>query len=163
MWICPIWVHVPQAPWHPTKGLSYFFFFIFLFPPHASRFLQDFTLFTFCYNLHSGLSLHSQSSSSVIDPSVPSLGPSDLPTPPLSPQKRRRHLRESDDAEGDMSLERYLQRVEVHRSTSIPSRFLSPVKLDVLPSLKKVLRPLYSEVSSILNQYNLPGMMMYRC
>ncbi|KAJ5185541.1 hypothetical protein N7472_010381 [Penicillium cf. griseofulvum] len=98
-----------------------------------------------------------------MDPSVPSLRPSDLPTPPLSPRKRRRHLRKSDDAEGDMSLERYLQRVEVYRSTSIPSRFPSPVKLEVLPSLEKVLRPLYPEVSSILNQHNLPGMMMYRC
>lgn len=45
--------------------------------------------------------------------------PSDLPTPPLSPRKRRRHLRESDDAEGDMSLEQYLQLVKVYRSTSM--------------------------------------------
>ncbi|KUM57935.1 hypothetical protein ACN42_g9226, partial [Penicillium freii] len=68
-----------------------------------------------------------------MDPSVPSLGPSVLATPPLSPRKRRHHFRESDDAEGDMSLEQYLQRVIVYRSTSIPSRFPSPVKLEVLP------------------------------
>ncbi|KAJ5970598.1 uncharacterized protein N7479_000516 [Penicillium vulpinum] len=96
-----------------------------------------------------------------MDPSVPSLGPSDLPTPPLSPRKRRRLHRESDDAEGDMSLEQYLQRVEVYRSTSIPSRFPSPVKLEFLPSFEKVLRPLHPEVSLILNQHNLSGMMIY--
>ncbi|KAJ5343643.1 uncharacterized protein N7506_003467 [Penicillium brevicompactum] len=83
--------------------------------------------------------------------------------PPMSPIERRRHLRDSEGAEGEMSLEHYLQCVEVYRSTSITNRFPSPVKLEHLPFLESVLRPLYPEVSSILHLHHLPGMKMYRC
>ena len=41
-----------------------------------------------------------------------------LPTPPSSPRKRRRILRESEDASGELAIEDYLYRTDRYRSTT---------------------------------------------
>ncbi|KAJ9218307.1 hypothetical protein DTO166G4_173 [Paecilomyces variotii] len=50
-----------------------------------------------------------------------------LPTPPDSPRKRRRELRESDDASGHISIEHYLYRSDPYRSTSVSNPLPYPL------------------------------------
>lgn len=50
-----------------------------------------------------------------------------LPTPPLSPRKRRRILRESEDSSGGMTIEQYLYRTDPYRSTTAAIAFPLPV------------------------------------
>lgn len=57
----------------------------------------------------------------------PGFGFEQLPTPPESPRKRRNLLRESEDTEGECSIEEYLCRSDAYRSTTIINPWPYPV------------------------------------
>ncbi|KAL1964467.1 hypothetical protein VTN77DRAFT_6893 [Rasamsonia byssochlamydoides] len=87
---------------------------------------------------------------------VPRLPPeaSTLPTPPDSPRKRRRELRESDDASGEMSIEQYLYRSDPYRSTSVPNPLPYPLVANCASeSVKTRIQAYYSDILSILRDH----------
>ena len=85
--------------------------------------------------------------------------PEPLMTPPPSPGKRRRYLRESADTDGEMSLEDYLYRSDPFRS----STFRHPWPLPLMMREPEVelrfdgprFRSLFPQVLSILDRYSI--------
>lgn len=81
-----------------------------------------------------------------------------LPTPPDSPRKRRRHLRESEETNGEMSLEQYLYRSDPYRSTSIAHPL--PYPLTIKPaadSIRSNVSQYHTSILEILNTYGFSG------
>ncbi|CAG8890772.1 unnamed protein product [Penicillium egyptiacum] len=94
---------------------------------------------------------------------APVLWPSGHPTPPLSPRKRRRYLRESEESQGEMSLEQYMYSSEIYRSVSITSPLPLPVKMETVPALEQKISPLYPEIQAIMRRHNLDVTTTFQC
>ncbi|PGH16800.1 hypothetical protein AJ79_01444 [Helicocarpus griseus UAMH5409] len=86
----------------------------------------------------------------------PLLAGHELPTPLDSPRKRRRAMRESDETEGDMTIENYIYRSDPYRSTTLPNTSPWPLDLEDAPHLQERLRPLEDEVRKILDKHGFP-------
>ncbi|KAJ0414513.1 hypothetical protein BJY00DRAFT_318776 [Aspergillus carlsbadensis] len=56
------------------------------------------------------------------------------PTPPSSPRKRRKHLRESEETAGTMTIEEYLHRADPYRTTTMKSPWPYPVAAAPAPA-----------------------------
>ncbi|KAL3468104.1 hypothetical protein BJX64DRAFT_282988 [Aspergillus heterothallicus] len=72
-----------------------------------------------------------------------------LPTPPNSPRKRRMILRESEDTEGNLSIEEYLVRCDPYRTTT--ANFAWPYPLRTVPADASVIRQLNAHKDEILH------------
>ncbi|KAJ6010377.1 hypothetical protein N7451_001789 [Penicillium sp. IBT 35674x] len=83
--------------------------------------------------------------------------PSQLMTPPPSPRKRRRVLRDSEETSSSISLERYILASDPYRSTSLSDPPPYPLSITFSPELTNVLRPFYSEVREILRNHGFPS------
>lgn len=94
---------------------------------------------------------------------APAFRPSGYPTPPLSPRTRRRHLRESEESEGEMSLEQYMHSFEHYRSVSVTTPLPLPTKRQDLPSLDEKIRPLHPRIQAIMRDHNLNVNSIFRC
>lgn len=94
---------------------------------------------------------------------TPVLWPSGRPTPPLSPRKRRRFLRDSEESEGEMSLEQYMHSSEIYRSVSVTSPLPLPVKMETVPALEQKISPLYPEILAIMRRHNLDVNSTFQC
>ncbi|KAJ5816176.1 hypothetical protein N7447_008409 [Penicillium robsamsonii] len=94
---------------------------------------------------------------------TPVLWPSGHPTPPLSPRKRRRFLRESKESEGEMSLEQYMHSSEIYRSVSVTSPLPLPVKMETVPAIEQKISPLYPEIRAIMRRRNLNVLTTFQC
>ncbi|KAL2832911.1 hypothetical protein BDW59DRAFT_138886, partial [Aspergillus cavernicola] len=70
--------------------------------------------------------------------SLPTFPPPGLPTPPDSPRKRRKHLRESDEAGGTMTVEDYLHRTDPFRTTTM--RFPWPYPITTAPATQETIQ-----------------------
>ncbi|KAJ5135282.1 uncharacterized protein N7515_004560 [Penicillium bovifimosum] len=98
----------------------------------------------------------------MVDPAFV-LRPSGHLTPPLSPRKRRRYLRDSEDSEGEMSLQQYMHSTEYYRSVSLESPQPLPVKMEPAPALEQEISPLYPEVLAIMRRHNLNVNTTFEC
>ncbi|KAJ9316435.1 hypothetical protein DTO271D3_3240 [Paecilomyces variotii] len=84
--------------------------------------------------------------------------PSFLPTPPDSPRKRRRHLRESDETNGWMSLERYLYRTDPYRSTTVTHPLPYPLSIEPAnDAIKRRISQYHTHIEAILSDYGFHG------
>ncbi|KAJ9294415.1 hypothetical protein DTO271G3_6990 [Paecilomyces variotii] len=89
-------------------------------------------------------------------PSLPP--PSPLPTPPDSPRKRRRHLRESDETNGRMSLEQYLYRTDPYRSTTITHPLPYPLSIEpASDAIKRRISQYHTHIEAILSDHGFRG------
>lgn len=90
---------------------------------------------------------------------IPTLSPNmaEIPTPPDSPRKRRRHLRDSDDTSGDMTIEGYLYRSDPYRSTTMSKPWPYPLKAVSAPeSVRLQIEPHRGEILAILRNHGFP-------
>jgi hypothetical protein len=78
-------------------------------------------------------------------------------TPPDSPRKRRRHLRESDETSGELSIEAYAYRSDPYRSTTITDPL--PYPLLARPASQEIIDKVMTHrntIWEILTQHGFP-------
>ena len=81
---------------------------------------------------------------------------STLPTPPDSPGKRRRILRDSDDAAGTMSIERYIYCSDPFRSTTVYAPLPLPLHHLTPPSnISDRIIPLRTQIRGIMESHSI--------
>ncbi|CAG7931519.1 unnamed protein product [Penicillium olsonii] len=90
-----------------------------------------------------------------------------LPSPtssggPPSPRKRQRLLRESEDAEGEMSLYQYIHRSDPFRSISFSDPDKSALKTSLVFANDDPARQLRSEIEELLQQHKVPPESSFR-
>ncbi|KAJ5126303.1 hypothetical protein N7526_008480 [Penicillium atrosanguineum] len=83
--------------------------------------------------------------------------PSGLLSPPPSPRKRRRLLRDSEDAEGEMSLGKYIAACDPFRSSSMVDPLPYPVRVKYSERLDHTLRPIMSQIHNVLDFHEFPA------
>ncbi|KAJ6140448.1 hypothetical protein N7470_010453 [Penicillium chermesinum] len=79
-----------------------------------------------------------------------------LITPPDSPRKRRRTLRDSEETYGELSLESYLLASDPYRSTNLPNPLPYPLCLIPSPALAEAIQPIVQEVFALLRRHGIP-------
>lgn len=80
-----------------------------------------------------------------------------LATPPESPRKRRRFLRESEDTKGQLKIEEYLLKSDPYRSTSLPLLPPWPLRVTSAPAdVVETIASLQSKINEILLQHDFP-------
>ncbi|KAJ5257869.1 hypothetical protein N7497_000827 [Penicillium chrysogenum] len=89
--------------------------------------------------------------------------PSGRSTPPLSPRKRRRFLLDSEESEGEMSLEQYMHSCDIYRSVSVTSPLPLPVKMETVPAMEQKISPLYPAILAIMRRHNLDVNSSFQC
>ncbi|RMJ21402.1 hypothetical protein PHISP_07724 [Aspergillus sp. HF37] len=87
---------------------------------------------------------------------APSLPPTGYPTPPDSPRKQRRVLRESEDTDGEMPIERYIDHSDPFRSTSLRTPLPYPLRFTDSSSLQKAIYPLLDKIQQVLANHGFP-------
>jgi hypothetical protein len=87
------------------------------------------------------------------------LQPNPQLTPPPSPGKRRRYMRESEETDGEMTLEQYLYRSDAYRASSFENPLPFPLKFEEpAPNFRlngRDIRPLMPEILSILDRNSI--------
>lgn len=88
-----------------------------------------------------------------------------MDSPPSSPGKRRRTLRESQETEGEMSIEAFLYRSDGFRSSSYRNPIPLPLKLDdPSPELQldgKEIGPLFPNLMAVLEDHGMDAKKTY--
>ncbi|KAJ5090106.1 hypothetical protein N7532_008790 [Penicillium argentinense] len=84
------------------------------------------------------------------------LFPTVLPSPPDSPRKRRRLLRESEDNEGEMTLEAYLVRSDPYRSNTQANPWPLPLDGEHAPQIEHQILDLSDVIQQILSSHGFP-------
>lgn len=82
-------------------------------------------------------------------------------TPPESPRKRRRELRESEDTDREISIETYLANSDPYRSTTAFLPLPHPLcAVDAPEDVQADVRPLRPAIFDILYEYGFSGDMV---
>jgi hypothetical protein len=71
--------------------------------------------------------------------------------------------RESEDLEGEMSLEQYMHYSDIYQSVSVTSPLPLPVKMETVPALEQKIGPLYLEIRAIMRRHNLNVTTTFQC
>lgn len=89
----------------------------------------------------------------------PSLQPTHgIPTPPESPRKRRNILRESEDTDGELTIENYLCRSDPYRSTTLEDPWPYPTISTVASSeVTEAVEDHREEICRILSDHGFPS------
>lgn len=87
---------------------------------------------------------------------APSVPPTAHPTPPDSPRKQRRMLRESEDTKGEMPIERYIYRGDPFRSTSLRVPLPYPLRFTSSTPILKAIFPLLDDIRRVLVNHGFP-------
>ncbi|KAJ9293652.1 hypothetical protein DTO271G3_7534 [Paecilomyces variotii] len=90
---------------------------------------------------------------------TPDIPPSStIPTRPDSPRKRRRHLRESGETEGSMSIEQYLHRSDPYRSMSVDHPLPYPISTrQASGTITTETSEYYTPIADILKKHGFHG------
>ncbi|QKX55248.1 uncharacterized protein TRUGW13939_02340 [Talaromyces rugulosus] len=78
-----------------------------------------------------------------------------LLTPPDSPRKRVRKLRDSEDTDGEMTIESYSYRTNPYRSSTIPNP--PPYPVNITEVSDENFQPHYTRIEEILYQHGFPN------
>lgn len=93
----------------------------------------------------------------VIPPPLSS-SPHGIPTPPDYPRKRRNFLRDSEDTDGDLSIEDYLYRCDPYRSTTLEEPWPYPLTYQQAPvHITQRVEACRQEFLEILSDHNFPA------